>query len=662
MKRIFKKHLFRLLMLTGIFPALMTSCNYLSVEQYLNDLMSLDTVFARQDYLERYIGGTAGLLPGEGNLFSNSHGPYCTAVDEVLLSWQKSEYAGTFLYTDKITPESGHYNRWGSYYKGIRKCNTIFARIDECKDLKAIDKREFLGLTYFMRASFYFYLLELYGPVPIVPEIPMSVDDELDALSFERNTYDECVEYICKDFEKAYQLLDGTRPSSLIDRPTKYVAAAYISRVRLYQASPWYNGNTFYSDWKTSDGRNLIAQEKDLTKWAKSAAASKRIIDCGLYALYTMPSDKNTQVAPNAPKDDFPNGVGGIDPFHSYSDMFTDEKTMAVRNTEFIYITTLSNNTFHIAAPILQGGWNGLGITQKVIDAYLMNDGSEYVQPDDYFAPTGSVPTIATDYALTPTVAKMFLNREPRFYASIGFNECLWPGLSLVGSTEEGGRTNLVVTYNVNGTAPPEAQNPENYNLTGYTLKKYIHPEDNGLSYNGKGKVRVKAFPIFRYAEILLNYVEAINEIKGEPEYSEEVEGTMITVSYQPEKIMEYFNMIRYRAGLPGITLNEASDQEMVRQLIKRERMVEFLCEGRRYHDLRRWGIANEEENKPIQGMDITQKVADRAAFYTVVNVYHKYALRTFEDKMYFYPIPKGVINKNPKLIQNPGWDGWASW
>ena len=59
-----------------------------------------------------------------------------------------------------------------------------------------------------MRASFYFYLLELYGPAVILPEEPLSVDENIENLSFERNTYDECVEYICKDLEEAYSLLD----------------------------------------------------------------------------------------------------------------------------------------------------------------------------------------------------------------------------------------------------------------------------------------------------------------------------------------------------------------------------------------------------------------------------------------------------------------------
>lgn len=658
MKNKIKKTLYILCTALGMLPTF-TSCNYLSVEDYFNDLTPLDSIFARQNYLERYVWGTAGLLPNQGNLFSWANGPYNLAVDEFLLSWQKDEYAGTYLYAGKISQNSTFYDMWSQYYKGIRKCNTIITRIDECRDLKPLARRDLLGITYYMRASFYFYLLELYGPVVIMPERPMEVDQPSEALSFERSTYDECVDYICKDLEQAYQLLDPSRPTSEFQKPTKYAAAALMSRVRLYQASKWYNGNPFYADWKTSDGRNLIAQVNDPSKWAKSAAASKRIIESGMFALHTVPSDDNTQACPGAPQDAFPDGVGGIDPFHSYADMFNGE-ALSVKNPELINSIGLADNVVRIAFPLRMGGWNGLGVTQKLVDAYYMNDGSDYEMQNDYYEQIGESKVLATNYELRPSVAKMYLNREPRFYASIGFCECLWPGTSLSG-TETPNRTNIVAGYYVDGNCAKESANPEDYNLTGYTFKKYIHWEDNCYGQQN-ARVKPKDFPVFRYAEILMNYVEALNEYQGQPAYEETADGKTYTIQWDPNEIMYYFNMIRYRAGLPGITLSEASDQETMRQLIIRERMIEFAGEGRRYHDLRRWGLAFEEENKPIQGCDVTKKSTERDQFYSVTNIVHKYSLRSFDNKMYFYPIPRTVLDKNPKLIQNPGWDGWGDW
>lgn len=107
-----------------------------------------------------------------------------------------------------------------------------------------------------------------------------------------------------------------------------------------------------------------------------------------------------------------------------------------------------------------------------------MKDGEDYVQQPDYYEEAGTVPTIATGYELRPTVAKMYLDREPRFYASIGFCECFWPATSVTG-TEAPNVTNFTAGYYVNGNCAKQAANPEDYNLTGYTLKKYIHPEDN---------------------------------------------------------------------------------------------------------------------------------------------------------------------------------------
>lgn len=102
MKKILKKSLHILCTTLGIIPFMLTSCNYLAVDEYFNDLTPLDSIFARQDYLERYVWGTAALMPAQGNLFSGSYGPYETAVDEVLLSWQKAEYAGTTCMQTKL--------------------------------------------------------------------------------------------------------------------------------------------------------------------------------------------------------------------------------------------------------------------------------------------------------------------------------------------------------------------------------------------------------------------------------------------------------------------------------------------------------------------------------------------------------------------------------
>ena len=666
------KNLFKYLCI-AICTSIYSSCNYLNVDEYFNDMIPLDTVFARQELLERYLWGASYLLPNEGDLYSNSFGPYMTATDECLMSWRKAEYAGTFLQADQVTPFSGYYNMWDRYYQGIRKANTVMTRIDECKDLATFDRREILGLAHFLRGYFYFHLLQLYGPVPLLPDEPLDVGAPLEELCYERNTYDECVDYICADMEIAYDYLEASRPSNQITRPTKYAAAAVISRVRLYAASPWYNGNTAYSTWTTSDGRHFISQERDNSKWALAAEAALRIIESDNFSLHTvMRGEGNVEfngggLDPEVEAEysaSFPDGMGDIDPYRSYANMFNGE-TPVSQNPEVIYSMTLSNTNTQIALPLSMDGYNGCNITQVLVDAYRMNDGSDYnidEHPDYYQLMTETDKTFS-GYILNPSggtanngnaqALKKFNNREPHFYATVAFNESYWEGTSITNSSELTARTKQVMHYYVGQNGYQGPNNPEDYCLTGYICRKYVHPEDNARGSAG-GVIKAKTFPIFRYAEILLNYVEALNNL--EQPYTV---GDSVTIERDPAQIQKYFNMIRFRAGLPGITLAEASNPQTMQDLIERERMVEFAHEGRRYHDVRRWGIAMETENAPVRGCNVeinANSEEGRRNYYRPVNVDHQYAQHTFTQKMYFWPIPDSKLKQNPLLVQNPGW------
>ena len=170
---------------------------------------------------------------------------------------------------------------------------------------------------------------------------------------------------------------------------------------------------------------------------------------------------------------------------------------------------------------------------------------------------------------------------------------------------------------------------------------------------NWQGQVKAKTYPIVRYAEVLLSYVEAMNEMDGS--YTDEATG--ITVSRNIPEMIFYFNQIRYRAGLPGITEAEASDYATMKDLIKLERRVEFAFENQRYYDLRRWKDAPNAYNKPITGLDVSAKMAEREKFYTVRVWNTETSMkRVFNNKMYFYPINQEILDRNAKLVQNPGY------
>lgn len=637
-----------------------SSCNYLNMNSYFNDLLPIDSIFKSEQYLKGYVYGMASLLPNEGSLLSNSYGPYGIAVDETLLPWpERADYAGIAYTLDHVTPFDDYYNVWGTYYKGIRKCNTILSKYRDVSDLSSKGKDEVLGLTYFARAMFYYRLLELYGPVPILPEEVLDVDESSENLSYPRNTYDECVDYIASDLDRAYYVLPDENTSNTLSRATKGAAMAFKSRILLTASSPWYNGNSYYSSWKTAEGKHFISQVQDPRKWAKAAMAAKVVIESGRYSIHVYPREADTPELPdNVSHEDFPNGAGNIDPLKSYSYMFNGE-TFDQRNPELIYRATFNRADLSLVVPLSARGWNSWGVTQALVDSYRMADGTDYHPSDDDAQPIGSDKTFS-GYVLKGEVAKMFDNREPRFYATIGFCEWYLQGTSLTDQSKDyySASVNRRVEYYSDGNSRPGANNPDDMVLTGYACIKYLHNEDNFYA-----SVKDKTFPSIRYAEVLLNYVEALNEMKDQPAYTETFQDySSHTVSYNVDEILKYFNMIRFRAGQPGLTRAEASDQEVMRRLIQRERMIEFAQEGRRYHDVRRWGIAHDTEAALVRGLDVSKRKNQRAEFYKVIPVQHKNALRVFSKKMYFYPIPRRTLDKNKKLIQNPGWDTEAEW
>jgi hypothetical protein len=647
-----------------------TSCeSYLDIDKYVYDKMTIDSIFTSRTRVLQYVNGTAAYLTDESKYISDWYpdayatSPSGLAADEAILPWADDNHVGAKMIVDAITPRgTAHVNPWPNYYKGIRKANIILAKIGENKDMTDMDRQDYTGMAHFLRGYFYYSLVRLYGPVPILPDNAFDSDEEVANVSFERATYDQCVEYICADMEKAAKMLPNDRSISYPFLPTKGAALAVIARMRLYSASPFFNGGTTtveeFSGWKRSDGTNFISQTVDPKRWGVAAAAFKKIIDLKKYDLNIVPkivTEKGTGTLPLPNTSDpnlktmaFPYGAMNIDPYKSYKTVF-DGSLRPENCLEYIYCSQRSTVDDAFYFPTKQSGNSTYSVTQDMIDQYRMADGRQYNEATDAEKssdPVGTGITFSDDYTLAAERAKMHDNREPRFYASIGFNYCVWPSTSYRGT--DNSVKNLIATYYKDGTAIGGTQ--DNTNLTGYTCRKYAHQEDN---LNWEGTNKVKFYPMFRYAEVLLGYVEAMNEMTGS--YTDEASG--ITVSRDPAQMVFYFNQIRYRAGLPGITVADASNKEKMREIIKQEWRVEFFNEDHRYYDLRRWMDAPAAYQRPVYGLDVTAKTAQRAQFYTV-RVWNTLASmkRTWKTKMYFFPIDQSVMDKNGKLVQNPGW------
>ena len=661
-----KKSFIYLITLTFIFA----SCkDFLSIDNYFSDELKLDSVFAEKRYVEAYLWAIAGEFTDEGSQLLNSYTPGPLATDEAFTVMNANAgYNGMQFVLGRVSASNLYsLNQWASMYRVIRKCNTILNRIDEVQDMTIVERFKITGNARFMRAYAYYNILLNQGPPILLGDGVIENNETLDFYNRGRCTCDEAVEYICSELEEAALYMDATVPILNFGRPTKGAAYGLIARLRLYHASPLFNGGDaarrVFGAWKRkSDGVHYVSQVPDERRWALAAAAAKRVMDMGYYRLYTVPAAAPT--SSSAPKTmpanitldtdyykPWPEGAAGIDHFKSCSEIFNGE-AIASTNPEFVWArnsATLTNNT-RGSFPNTNGGWNGMSVTQKVIDAFSMFDGrainnssSEYPYSETGFS---SSPEYFSEYQLNTNVYNMYINREMRFYASIGFTNCYWS----LASTTDAVTKNIEYLFDGNN-GKNSSSDPLNYPPTGYVIKKFIHPMD---AWNGNNARRLpKAYAMIRYADILLMYAEALNNLTQT--HSIEVNGEFQTFSRDRDAIRQAFNQVRHRAGLPGLTNAELAEPSTIQRLIERERMVELLFENHRYFDVRRWGKYEESENVMITGMNV-EGTAGSYFRRTIPNT-SLIGARIVHKKLHLVPLPLDEVRRLPLLDQNPGWE-----
>ncbi|HEY9001958.1 MAG TPA: RagB/SusD family nutrient uptake outer membrane protein [Mucilaginibacter sp.] len=313
--------------------------------------------------------------------------------------------------------------------------------------------------------------------------------------------------------------------------------------------------------------------------WADAAAAAKAVMDLNKYQL-----DQN-----------------------GYSQLFLTPSSDEIIFERLYYPNTAPHTRLELAnGPNGYDGWGGNTPLQNLVDAYEMNNGKAITDPTSGYDPQNP-----------------YVNRDPRFYASILYNKAPYRG-STVDVFLPGGKDSN--------------QGPSNWNtsLTGYYLRKFMndaYPIDNPWSVAG-----AQPWIYFRYAEILLNYAEAQNEASG-PDAT----------------VYAAINSIRARASVNMPALPAGLTQAQMRTAIQNERQIELAFEEHRFYDVRRWKIAEQTENVPAYGMSVTVN-ASAPSGYTYTQ---KVALtgRSFQAKHYWLPIPLTEIQaSNGQLTQNPGY------
>lgn len=659
---------------------LMGSCSdYLNVEKYFKDRMTEEKLFESKDYSEQWLAnvyshlakyGCLDVCSKEAGVHNFSDDMYYDDAWDGMLEFSH--------YRNGMYNEGTMQNTWTECYIGIRDASTFIHNIHVNKDLSETEIADYRAQARFLRAYYYWLLLRKYGPIPIIPEDgEMDYTNEYVDLEVPRSSYAECADYIASEMALAAKDLPLTRTARMIAWPTCGAALAVRAKALLYAASPLANGNADPEMATLVDhtGRRLLnmKEEYDEHKWARAAAAAKDVIDLNVYDLYVIPRKYDNSQAPSYPQTilpppnpeyekNWPEGWLDIDPFESYRSLF-DGDAKPTDNKELIFTRGLNSESagrgigdlLSHQVPIEANGKNCHGMTLKQCDAYYMNDGSDMPGKDNYLDRGDKVNPRATgfvteenqdQYKPLPVGASLqFANREPRFYASVAYSGSIW---EMTSSAKEEDRFYQGWYYygKSDGYKP---QSPKYCLVTGIGIKKYYNPVDSYID----GRTVTKVDPAIRYADILLMYAEAMNELTTEHSV-ENWQGDAYTIRRDEAAMKAAVRPVRVRAGLPNYGNDIYNDADKLRAKIKRERQIEFFAEGQRYYDLRRWMDAPVEEADPIYGYNVYIGEDRKQDFYIPMEV--SQIQNVFITKMYFWPISHDELKKNSKLTQNPGW------
>ena len=383
--------------------------------------------------------------------------------------------------------------------------------------------------------------------------------------------------------------LDINKDYSDTPRPTMKEVVEFIANdcdmaADSLELTPWRNMNDAFG--RATKGAALALKSRLLLY-----AASPLYVDFGDIDEANKPSDATLwKAAADAAKAVIDLNQYELAP--AYDDLFKND----FQNKEYIFVRRYpSNSDFEKSNfPVSYGGKGGTNPSQNLIDDYEMLDGTAF------------------DWSDPVKAAHPFENRDERLLATVLMNGVLFKG-------------KRVATYPGGADAMP---NP-NATKTGYYLRKFLNENVNIQTGGGSDGHVV---PLFRLAEIYLNYAEALNE-------------------YDPTNpdIAVYLNKIRERVSLPDVP--SGLTQEQMRTLIHHERRVELAFEEHRFWDVRRWKVASSTLGAPVKGVKITQDDAGNFT-YSPVQVEQ----RVFQPKMYWYPIPQSEVLKLHHWEQNKGW------
>lgn len=631
----FNRYILCTLLLLGV-----TSCNYLDIVP--DEKEKAEDAFKDQSAAERYLYSCYGYLPQPN---SGALSLDFMTGDEVITSFEHEAFAQ--FPKGNYTASNYGISYWDTFFQGLRQCYIFLNNVETVPNLPEDIKKDYIAQAKFLVAYYHFMLSQCYGPIILIKE---EADFLMDPSSYlARTSYEECVTYICNLFDEAAKDLPSSRTVRYYGLATNVAAKALKAKMLLFAASPLFNGNTeFYKDFTNKDGQPLMPLTYNPQKWIDAKNAYAEAIALATESGYDLYTSTNFN-------------DGNIEP--------TNQTIHCLRyniidagNKEIIWADTRGEGPYGLQNKSLpyssKSAWNGVAPTLTMLQRFYTENGLP-IEEDPNFNTTTmfDVTTVGNENANIAEVGaktlRFNLGREPRFYAWIAFQSGFY---EIMNADVQGAYTEdasykkysgkekgkLVCNFLLGGNCSRgSVSNPRQtaYSPTGYLNKKGVNPNYQ-VSANMTTPLEYP-WPIVRLADMYLGYAESCVE------------------SNDLSTAKTYLNYVRQRAGIPtveksweeiaGKTLN----QDLMRKIVRQERQIELYLENQNFWDMRRWKLAGTYFNVKAKGMNINATSIDE--FATIKEVVFE---RKFESPtQYLLPIPLEDVNRNSKLVQNPGYN-----
>jgi starch-binding outer membrane protein, SusD/RagB family len=636
---------------------LLLSIGAISCKKHLDvvpdNVATIEHAFKLRNEAEKYLFTCYSYMPKNGDGWYNVG---LTGGDEIWLpeATENNWHAAFRIARGQQTKDAPFFDEWAGLrkggssntrfdhqkiWRGIRQCNIFIENmkdVSKVPDISIAERERWIGEAEFLKAYYHFYMLRMYGPIPIMDK-NIGLDDDVDGSFARRMPVDSVVNYVSALLDSSYGELPAriTDENNELGRITQPIARALKAKLWITAASPLFNGNPDYANFKDTEGKFLFNPAFDKTKWEKARDAALVAIqeaEQNGYGLYEYGPDFLNLTDTTKTQLSIRNAVTGR---WNREHVWANTQMYFVNEAVCMPPMVRGNNIDRFA---LQGFW---GAPMKIAKMFYTQNGvpieEDKVLNYNNYEQIRTATTSERNY-IEPgfQTARLNFDREPRYYANLGFDGGVW---YMKDATSTG---NDIGTYYV------KAKNAEiaglghftNWCETGYFIKKLVHWESST-----KDRIAWKQYPWpeMRLADLYLMYAEALNEV-------EPGSATAIT----------YLDKIRKRAGLKGVVESwtnystvpgKFATQAGLREIIHRERMIELAFEGQRFWDLRRWKKAYDEYNKDITGWTIAGKTTD---------TYYKerfiFAQRFIAPRDYFWPIGNFDTRRNPYLVENPGW------